>query len=130
MSAALTFMAPPPGLAPLVDFTLEGIDGAEGLYALQASAADKRLFVLDAAMYAPGYSPAVSEEQASGLNLNAPADAMVLVVANPGEGGITVNLMAPILVNPSTGACAQVILEGQDWPLRAELSTLAGSRAH
>ncbi len=35
------------------------------------------------------------------------------------------NLMAPIVVNAKTGACAQVILEGQDWPLRAELSRSA-----
>lgn len=33
--------------------------------------------------------------------------------------------MAPIVVNAATGMCAQVILEGQDWPLRAELNTAA-----
>ena len=58
--------------------------------------------------------------------LRGPADAMVLVVANPGQAGTTVNLMAPIVVNTATGASAQVILEGQDWPLRAELAPLAG----
>ena len=34
MSIDLTFVAPPPGLAPMVDFALNAIDGAEGLYSL------------------------------------------------------------------------------------------------
>ena len=50
---------------------------------------------------------------------------MVLVVTNPGETGTTVNLMAPIVVNADTGRCAQIILDGQDWPLRAELTPRA-----
>jgi flagellar assembly factor FliW len=45
-----------------------------------------------------------------------------LVIANPGESGTTVNLLAPIVVNATTGVCAQVILDDQDWPLRAQLS--------
>ena len=43
-------------------------------------------------------------------------------VVNPSESGTTVNLMAPIVVNATTGACAQLILDDQDWPLKAELS--------
>ncbi|MDY7529975.1 MULTISPECIES: flagellar assembly protein FliW [unclassified Cryobacterium] len=34
-------------------------------------------------------------------------------MTNPREGGTTVNLMAPIVVNAATGRCAQIILEGQ-----------------
>lgn len=126
MSAALTFVTPPPGLAPLTEFTLIPIDGAEGLYSLQAiQNHGTRLFVLDAAVYLPDYSPVFADEQCAMLNLTVPDDALVLVVANPDEGGTTVNLMAPIVVNAATSVCAQVILDGQDWPLRAEL----GSRA-
>jgi flagellar assembly factor FliW len=122
VSAALTFMAPPPGLAPVVEFTLRPVDGAAGLFALEAADSGKRLFVLDAAVYLPEYQPVISDEDAAALALSDPEEAMVLVVANPGPDGTTVNLMAPIVVNKSTGACAQVILEGQDWPLRAELT--------
>ncbi|MFD1213646.1 flagellar assembly protein FliW [Arthrobacter sp. GCM10027362] len=120
MSAALTFVAPPPGLAPLVDFTLRPVDGAAGLFALEA--AGRRLFVLDAAVYLPDYQPEISDEDAAALGLAGPEDALVLVVAVPGGAATTVNLMAPIVVNAATGVCAQVILEGQDWPLRAELA--------
>ena len=49
MNPVLTFVAPPPGLAPLVDFSLDKIDGADGLYAMHASLdSELRLFLLDA----------------------------------------------------------------------------------
>jgi flagellar assembly factor FliW len=123
LSATLTFIAPPPGLAPLVDFTLDDIDGAEGLYALRAKAdTNRRLFVLDAAVHLPDYTPVLSDEQCEALDVSTPENVLLLVIVNPSEGGTTVNLMAPIVVNATTGACAQLILDDQDWPLRAELS--------
>ncbi|MEO6945004.1 MAG: flagellar assembly protein FliW [Lacisediminihabitans sp.] len=122
MSAALTFIAPPPGFAPLVKFTLDEIDGASGLYSLRAIDSEStRLFVLDASIYLPDYTPEISDEQAASLELNRGEDALVLVVANPGESGTTMNLMAPIVVNSVNGQCAQFILEGDEWPLRAQL---------
>lgn len=126
MSAALTFTAPPPGLDPLVDFSLDKIDGADGLYTLQASQnASLRLFVLDTAVYLPAYQPAVPPANTEALDLPVTDSLTFLVVANPSEGGTTVNLMAPILVNPATGRCTQVILDRGDWPIRAELADYA-----
>ncbi|GAB2765591.1 flagellar assembly protein FliW [Sinomonas soli] len=43
----------------------------------------------------------------------------VLVVASPGAGGTTVNLLAPALVNEADGPAAQVVLDGQGYPVRA-----------
>ncbi|HEV7167928.1 MAG TPA: flagellar assembly protein FliW [Micrococcaceae bacterium] len=118
----LTFVTPPPGLAPLVDFILEPIAGAEGLYALQATQDPaKRMFVLDAGVYLHTYTPMLSDAQCAALSLTDPDDAQVLVVANTGEGATTVNLMAPIIVNRATDVCAQFILDGQDFSLRAPL---------
>jgi Uncharacterized protein conserved in bacteria len=123
LSATLTFIAPPPGLAPLVDFTLDHIEGADGLYALRAKAdTNRRLFVLDAAVHLPDYTPVLSDEQCEALDVFTPENVLLLVIVNPSEAGTTVNLMAPIVVNATTGACAQVILDDQEWPLRAELS--------
>ena len=82
-----------------------------------------RLFVLDAAIYLPDYSPEISDEHCRAIDLHSADDAMVLVVANPGETGTRMNLRAPIVVNVHTGVCAQVILDDQDWPLQAELAT-------
>ena len=123
MSTSLSFVAPPPGFAPFTDFTLDDIEGASGLYSLRAVGNDSiRLFVLDAAVYVPDYAPELSDEQCGSLGVTQPEDAIVLVVANPGEGGTSMNLMAPIVVNSHTGSSAQFILENQDWPLRAELT--------
>ncbi|MCU1402825.1 MAG: flagellar assembly protein FliW [Microbacteriaceae bacterium] len=122
MSAALTFIASPPGFAPAVDFVLDDIDGALGLYSLRSTDGDgTRMFVLDAGILLPDYAPEISDEQAESLQLETPEEAMVLVVANPGDDGTTINLMAPIVVNAVTGRCAQVILDGDKWPIRAEL---------
>jgi flagellar assembly factor FliW len=126
MSVALTFVAPPPGLAPLTDFSLDAVDGAQGLYALIAWAnQDVRLYVVDASVYLPHYTPVITDEHADALGLATADDAMVLVVATPAATGTTVNLMAPIVVNSSTGISAQVILDGQDWPLHETLGTRA-----
>jgi flagellar assembly factor FliW len=120
MSIDLTFSVPPFGLAPAPVFTLTPVEGAEGLFTLVGD--DARLFVLDAAVHLPSYAPELTDEQAAGIGLTAPSDAMLLVVANPGESGTTVNLLAPIVVNARTSVGAQVILEDQDLPLRAELA--------
>jgi flagellar assembly factor FliW len=126
MSATLTFVAPPHGLAPHTAFELRDIEGADGLYALEsADDAGIRLFVLDAAVYLPDYSPVISEEDCLALDVTEPEQALVLVVANPGEGGTTMNLLAPIVVNAATGVSAQIILDGQDFPLRAQLTARA-----
>ncbi|EMY34085.1 hypothetical protein D477_011351 [Arthrobacter crystallopoietes BAB-32] len=122
MSAALTFTAPPPGLSPLTDFELTAVEEAAGLYTLTPREASAiRLFLLDAAVYLPDYRPVVTDAQLQELRLTEPADCDVLVVAKPGDAKTTVNLMAPIILNRSTGSCTQVILDGQGWELDAEL---------
>ncbi len=126
MIGTLSFLAPPPGFEPMLDFTLTGIDGASGLYSLRSADQDTlRLFVLDAAVYLPDYHPEISDEQSGALSLETADDAAVLVVANPEEGGTTVNLLAPIVVNLTTGRCSQVILDDARWSLRSELHARA-----
>lgn len=125
VGSVVSFVAPPFGLEPLVDFSLERIEGAAGLYALRATSSEVRLFVLDAAVHLPDYSPVVSDEQTLALDLHEPSEALLLVVATPASTGMTVNLLAPIVINTRTGEGAQLILEGQDWPLRAELAPRA-----
>jgi len=105
-----------------VEFELQPIAGAPGLFALRSlERPGTRLFVLDAEHYLPDYSPAVDQGRLDALGIRDRGDALLLVVANPSESGTTVNLLAPIVVNRSGGSAAQIILEDQDWPLRAEL---------
>lgn len=118
----LTFVAPPLGLDPLTEFTLEQLDGPDGLYALQAvDAPDRRMFLLDPVVYVPGYHPELNDEQVATLELASPEEAAMFVIANHRDGATTVNLLAPIIVNTTTARCAQFILEGQDWSIRTPL---------
>lgn len=136
MSLNVTFVTPPPGLAPAVNFTLHAVDGADGLYSLVSihgsghevdGTAEHRLFVLDAAVYLPAYQPEISGGQRASLELADASEVRVLVVANAAETGTTVNLLAPIVLNTRTLRCAQLILEDQDWPVRTPLEAVAAA---
>ena len=114
MSAALTFIAPPPGFAPLVDFTLDEIEGAQGLYALRCGrrrGSGCSCSMPESTCRSTPRRSRMSRPHRS--NSSTGEDALVLVVANPGESGTTMNLMAPIVVNSVNGRCAQFILDGR-----------------
>jgi flagellar assembly factor FliW len=122
VSVALSFVAPPPGFDPHTAFTLAPVDGADGLFVMNADGReDLRVYLVDPQTVIEGYAPTLSDDQVTELALGTPDDAMLLVVARPGGEGVTVNLMAPVVVNRATGAAAQVILEDQGYPLRAPL---------
>jgi flagellar assembly factor FliW len=126
VTATLTFTAPPPGLAPHVEFSLDDVDGAPGLHSLRAATdANVRLFVVEASVYVPDYAPTFTEEHLLDVGAGARDDASVLVVTTLDADGPVVNLLAPVLVNTATGAASQVILDGSDWPLRARLAKTA-----
>ncbi|GAA4189078.1 hypothetical protein GCM10022219_04230 [Microbacterium oryzae] len=114
----VAFTSPPPGLQPHTAFRLEPIAGADGLYALRAVDADLRLFLLDALGGAYGFEVepppgALAEIEAEDL-----AEVRLLVVANPAEEGVYVNLRAPIVIHRSTGRAVQTILDDSTRPIR------------
>ena len=115
----LTFVTPPFGLESLTEAAVDEI--GSGLFTLRGKG-EVRLFVLDASVHLPDYAPELTDDQATALGITDPADALLLVVATPGDDGTTVNLLAPIVAHATTGRAAQIILEGQDHPLRAELA--------
>ena len=122
MTGVVTFIAPPPGLAPLVDFDLERVAEADGLYTLRAhEAPDIRLFVIDAPVYLPEYNPEVSVQQLESIGATETSEVRVLVVTTLAADGPSANLMAPILMHATSGEATQVILEGDQWPLRMPL---------
>jgi flagellar assembly factor FliW len=121
----LEFTAPPPGLAPLVEFDLADVEGALGLYTMRAAAvAEIRLFLVDPAYFVPDYAPELRPDDLAGLGAASADEVDVYVVATLAEGAPVVNLMAPIVVNPLTSSASQVILDGDDWPLQAPLTPL------
>ena len=122
MSGLVTFIAPPPGLSPLLEFDLEPVAEADGLYTLRSlDAPDIRLFVIDAPVYLPDYNPEVSVAQLESIGATETSEVRVLVVTTISEDGPSENLMAPILMDSTSGEATQVILDGDDWPLRMQL---------
>lgn len=115
------FASPMPGLSPHTAFALEQIDGAEGLHALRATAADVRLFLLDPAYGDYGYEPVIPAEVRGQIGAADDSDIRVFVVANPSADGVYINLRAPILIHAESGRAVQVILEDQRYPIRALL---------
>ena len=122
MSGLVTFIAPPPGLSPLLEFDLEPVAEADGLYTLRSlDAPDIRLFVIDAPVYLPDYNPEVSVAQLESIGATETSEVRVLVVTTLSDDGPSANLMAPILMHATSGEATQVILDGDDWPLRMQL---------
>ncbi|QAY60088.1 flagellar assembly protein FliW [Microbacterium protaetiae] len=123
MSAVLTFLAPPPGFAPHTDFVLDPVDGADGLFALHATAQPGlRVHLVDPRTVGEEYAPVLPDDQVAALALASPDDALLLVIARPTDEGVSVNLMAPVVVNARSGAAVQVILEDQGFSVRALLT--------
>lgn len=122
MTALVSFVAPPPGLSPLVEFDLSPVDDADGLYTLRALEAPQvRLFVIDAPRYLPDYSPEVTQQQLESIGASETSEVRVLVVTTIADDGPSANLMAPILVHTVSGEATQLILDGDQWPLRMPL---------
>ena len=113
------FAAPMPGLSPHTAFRLEPIEGAEGLYALRAVDADLRLFLLDPGPTGIEYAPVLSAGHRAEIGAVEAGDIRLFVVANPADDGVYLNLRAPVIVHAQSGRAAQVILDDQDYPIRA-----------
>ncbi len=114
----LHFTTPLAGLDPLRTFTLTPIDGTTGVYSLQSTDRPEiRFHVLDAALHAPTYKPALPDYDES-------KHTVLLIVTAKGDG-LTVNLLAPVILNVQHYTAEQVILDDQSrYPLQAPLAEL------
>lgn len=119
------FAAPLLGLEHLSRFALVEIDPDSPLMALHSLEDEAvRLFVLDPAVVVSGYSPTFDGVARAAVGLAPGEEGALLVVVSPGASleDSTVNLLAPLLVNPATGVAAQVVLTGSSYPLRQPLA--------
>lgn len=114
----IDFITAPPGLHPHTAFRLDAIPGATGLSALRSMPEGVRLFVLDPAVIGHSYAPRTLATALAVLGADAEDEVRILLVANPSEEGVHVNLRAPILVHRRSGRATQTILEDQDLPVR------------
>ena len=124
------FATPPPGFSDLRRFALAALDDVGCLFALRSvEQPEVRLFVVPPHAYFADYAPRFDASVAETLGL-VDTDAVLLVVVHPGRDGgpPTANLLAPMVLNPSTGTAVQVVLDADEWPLRAPLGA-AGNAA-
>lgn len=126
VGSVVTFPTPPLGLVAS-SYVLAPVENARSVYTLRSheeSEEEVRLFLVDPKPFFPEYLPAVRRAitRVTGEDL---VNVAVFVVLNPGEHGDrpTANLLAPILVDAVEGIGVQTVLDGDDWPLRAPLTS-------
>lgn len=86
---------------------------------------DLQFVVVPPAPFYPDYAPEIGDDVVSELGIEPAAaeDVLVLLVVRAGAtlADTTVNLRAPLVVNPATRKASQVILDDADLPLAAPL---------
>lgn len=79
--------------------------------------------VMDPMVVKPDYNPTISEELLTGLGeINENNLLVMTTVTVPSDiKKLTTNLMAPIIVNTENLKACQVILEGEEYPVKFEI---------
>ncbi|HVK28355.1 MAG TPA: flagellar assembly protein FliW [Nocardioides sp.] len=117
---------PMPGFPDDARFALVRLDEDGVLHGFRSlDSEDLQFVVVPPAPFFPDYTPEIADEVVTELGI-APEDAgdvLVLLVVRAGASlaDTTVNLRAPLVVNPATRRASQVILEDADLPLAAPL---------
>jgi flagellar assembly factor FliW len=122
---SLDFVSPFPGFPGKTRFALVSLDEEGVLYALRSlDDPSLRFLVVPPAPFFPAYAPEIDDVTAAMLGLSEAAQALVLLVLNPGDapGEATANLLAPIVVNIESRQAAQVVLAGKEYAVRAPLA--------
>lgn len=117
---------PMPGFPDDARFALVRLDDDGVLHGFRSlDSEDLQFVVVPPAPFFPDYTPEIGDEVVTDLGI-APEDAgevLVLLVVRAGASlaDTTVNLRAPLVVNPATRRASQVILDDADLPLAAPL---------
>lgn len=120
----LTFASPLLGLGELRRFALVVLDEYGSLFSLRSVADDGlRLLVVPTWVCVTQYPIEMDEGLAADVGITAAEQAAVFLVVTPGDSlaTSTVNMLAPIVVNSSTGQAVQLMLTGTDYSVRAPL---------
>jgi len=118
----IEFIQAPPGMMDLRTYGLHQLDEDGLLFAMRSvEHPDVRLFLVPPQVYFPQYAPRIDAESRLSLGLGDDLPFVLVVVHPGGEGNApTANLLAPIVINTSTGSALQVVLDSDEWPLRAQ----------
>lgn len=113
-----------PGFAGLKRFVLVALDEQASLYEMRSLEDESaRFMVAVPGAFFPDYTFEVDDITADELELTDSSDALVVVLLTLGSdlASSTANLLAPVVINASTRRAAQVIVQGDQWPVRAAL---------
>jgi len=115
----ITFTTPLAGLDPLRNYTLHPVTGTEGVFALESvDRPEIRFHLLDTTVHTPKYKPVLPDTHSNNA-------VFVIVTAKPGRDGLSVNLLAPIVINIDTLTGEQIILADADiYPIDALLAAI------
>jgi flagellar assembly factor FliW len=119
----IDMISPMPGFPDHQRFALVQLDEAGVLCSLQSvEDPELRFLVVPPSAFFPDYAPVLDDATVAELGIASAADAIVLLVVNPGDdaGAATANLLAPVVVNLATRQGGQVVLD-EDLPIRAPL---------
>ena len=123
----IELVRPLPGFPEHVRFALVRLDEDGVLCALRSlDDPDLRFLVVPPQPFFPDYAPEIGDDVVTDLGIDAAAadDVLVLLVVRAGASlaDTTVNLRAPLVVNPATRRASQVILDDAALPLAAPLA--------
>jgi flagellar assembly factor FliW len=125
-SMTITFREGLPGFEDKQQFMLEFLEEGSPLCRLQSAEDMDLAFILaDPFVFYPSYEFQLPEHVIEELQIQSPADIMVLVVVNA-QGELAtamVNLVAPIVIHMESGQAKQVILTNTEYLTRHPLLT-------
>ena len=112
------------GFPEYTQFTLIKMNDEGLVYRLQSLQDEAINFVVvPAASFFPSYAPVVDDEVAARFDLVNGREVLILLVVTLGESfkDSTVNLMAPLLLDPAAQIAEQIIVENANLSVRTPL---------
>ncbi|MEG6616517.1 flagellar assembly protein FliW [Peptococcaceae bacterium 1198_IL3148] len=128
----LTFKSGLPGLPEEYNqFNLKTVQENSPFYILQSVQDEEISFILiNPFPFYPDYEFDLPEEDKTKLSIKEPKDVAIFSIVNASKGfkKATVNLLAPVVVNITTGSARQVILNDKRYNIRHPLPLTTESR--
>ena len=123
----LTLARPLAGLEWITTLAITPIGGENSGFVALNPPDDEEITLVAAnpELVCPGYDAVIDELDAELLEATGPDDLIAFVLCTLGDTPeqATVNLVAPVVVNWRTLRCAQVVLHGEPYSVRAPLGT-------
>ena len=109
-----------PGFNEVRDWELVALVGLEPFHWLRAiEKKNLKLMVVEPHLVVDGYVPILSRTDQHRLSLSVDAPPLIFTIVTLwDDSSVTVNLKAPLVMNVKTMQGAQLVLDGQDWPMR------------